>query len=998
MKGLKKLVINYSLLENIESISELPNLVHLDLTGNKLSDMKPIQKLIKLQHLNLSNNLIEYIFYQDTFKTLKNLNLGNNPIINFEKLSEFMSLEKLYLNGVKLKDITFLSKLLKIVMLDINNNQITDLSPINKLDKLEVLIVLGNRVGALPDLRKLSNLKTINLGQNKIQDIWPLKDLKKLEVLWLLDNKIKDISVLEYLPQLKSLSLGDNGVREIDPIKYLKTLKRLDLQDNLISNITPLKQLTSLTKLSLKSNEISDIDSLKDLKNLEILQLQNNPIKYLPPWITTFDMKITWDEFGWNNKSITFFQNPLISPSVATVKQGKASIARYFAKISKEGLDYIYEAKLTLVGEGSSGKTSLQIRLIKSNGILPKEDKRTRGIKIIDWTFKTIKGKKQIAHIWDFGGQDVYYPVHRFFLTEDSVFVLLASTRQTNHNFDYWIPTIYQFGGKSPILLGQTCHDGNRVTWNDLNYYIGNSNFNIIKSQILPYTELNLLKKNEGLAKIKKEIINQIEKLPHYGKGVPKSWIPLREKISKQPKNSACITFEEFKKICEKSDPIAFKKAIDVEDCAKFFHSIGVMLWYSENEDLKDWVILQPQWAMNAVYKIIDDEEIQKPQRRGTITAIDFKRLWKDSSYVGKQVILKKMLHFFKIAFPKKHKKSDYIIPARLISMPDSNRWKNIEPYLRLEYKFDFMPKGITNQLSAELSRYIVADDEVWNNAVNLVNEDKSALCQIEEDFYNRKIFIKAKGKNARDLVSITKHALKEITDEYKGVQPEIIVPCTCLKCIDNIKPTLFTLSDLLRWSELEESPTVYCNEGREYLFIDKLLHNVGLPKNNRLNEMDASLKKIKAVKVFVSYSKFDENYLEDFQDHLVTLKEEGLISFDCREIEFGKEWNTEIKKQIDECDIMICLVSVKFLNTDYIRKIEVTKAIQQNKIIIPIIIKACDWEGSVLGKYQAAQRGKIVSLDNKLRLQGRIKSYNEEEKAAFWTAIIKEFRKKIFF
>ena len=41
---------------------------------------------------------------------------------------------------------------------------------------------------------------------------------------------------------------------------------------------------------------------------------------------------------------------------------------------------------------------------------LPKEEERTRGIKIEDWyLYET--DNKQIAHIWDFGGQDVYYPV-----------------------------------------------------------------------------------------------------------------------------------------------------------------------------------------------------------------------------------------------------------------------------------------------------------------------------------------------------------------------------------------------------------------------------------------------------------------------------------------------------------------------------------------------------------------------------------------------------------
>lgn len=186
-----------------------------------------------------------------------------------------------------------------------------------------------------------------------------------------------------------------------------------------------------------------------------------------------------------------------------------------------------------------------------------------------------------------------------------------------------------------------------------------------------------------------------------------------------------------------------------------------------------------------------------------------------------------------------------------------------------------------------------------------------------------------------------------------------------------------------------------------------KLIQNkFGYSFNSQINSLQDTgfktsldkIESIKATKLFVSYSKHDIDDLQDFEDHLVTLKEERLItSFNCREIEFGKEWDEEIKKQIDECDILVCLVSVKFLNAPYITKIELPKAIEKNKIIIPIIIKACDWETSKLGTYQAALRGNIVSLDNNQMLLGKIKSHNSEEKAAFWTAIIKELRKKVF-
>jgi len=94
----------------------------------------------------------------------------------------------------------------------------------------------------------------------------------------------------------------------------------------------------------------------------------------------------------------------------------------------------------------------------------------------------------------------------------------------------------------------------------------------------------------------------------------------------------------------------------------------------------------------------------------------------------------------------------------------------------------------------------------------------------------------------------------------------------------------------------------------------------------------------------------------------------------------------------------MVCLVSVKFLNTDYVMNIEIPRAIDNNLMIIPIIIKSCDWESSKIGKFQAAQRGKVVAMDNGKKLFGEIRAQTTEERAAFWTDIIKEFRQKIDF
>ena len=393
----------------------------------------------------------------------------------------------------------------------------------------------------LPELLKCrEHLKKLDMSFNQITDISFLKDLTQLQSLDLSNNQITNYSFLKDLKQLQSLYLSGNQISDYSFLKDLKQLQSLSLIFNQITDISFLKDLKQLQALYLSGNQISDISFFKDLKQLQSLNLSNNQIKELPLFIFQLGMEINMEKYG--GQGLCLYGNPIESPPLEIVKQGREAVLTYFKQIEKQGRAYIYEAKLILVGQGGAGKTSLQKRLLNEIDPLPKEEERTRGIEIKDFIFD----EKKVAHIWDFGGQDVYFPVHRFFITENTVFVLLASTRDNkSHNFEYWIPTIFQFGGKSPIIIGQTCHDGNTEAWNDLGIFLANPEFTIIRTSDKPYYEIDLPNNNKGLNNVKKCIISQIENLPHFREkegGVPASWATIRQKLLEKNLNQQHVS------------------------------------------------------------------------------------------------------------------------------------------------------------------------------------------------------------------------------------------------------------------------------------------------------------------------------------------------------------------------------------------------------------------------------------------------------------------------
>ena len=122
-------------------------------------------------------------------------------------------------------------------------------------------------------------------------------------------------------------------------------------------------------------------------------------------------------------------------------------------------------------------------------------------------------------------------------------------------------------------------------------------------------------------------------------------------------------------------------------------------------------------------------------------------------------------------------------------------------------------------------------------------------------------------------------------------------------------------------------------------------------------------------LKIFLSYSKSDVKLKEELDKHLVGLKNSNkIISWHDGLILPGEMWNFEIRKAIKEANLILLLISVDFLNTDYIQRVEVKDAMKRHSEgtvkIVPIILKPCDWTEFEFAKFNALP-SKAVPLTN---------------------------------
>jgi TIR domain len=111
---------------------------------------------------------------------------------------------------------------------------------------------------------------------------------------------------------------------------------------------------------------------------------------------------------------------------------------------------------------------------------------------------------------------------------------------------------------------------------------------------------------------------------------------------------------------------------------------------------------------------------------------------------------------------------------------------------------------------------------------------------------------------------------------------------------------------------------------------------------------------------VFFSYSHADEALRDQLEKQLSLLKRQGIIDvWHDRRIGAGEDFADQIDRHIESDDIILLLVSSDFLDSDYCYEKEMMRAMERHHtgeaIVIPVILRACDWHGAPFGKLNAS-------------------------------------------
>lgn len=685
------------------------------------------------------------------------------------------------------KNMYVLNKLGHIVKLNLSSNNISNLKPIKNLNALKILSLDYNSIRDISPLQNLNNLNTLSLDENQISDLTPLQNIN-LDTLYLMDNEISDLSPLKKNTELFTLWLSYNQITDIKPLENLNNLISLQLDNNKLTDLKPLKNLNKLLNLRLSHNKITDLTPLQNLIKLQSLELRDNKIINLNP---LENLELLDELYLSDNQivDITPIKSSLLNTDIridlagnpldnnlihileiSDVDSRRSELEMYFTNLSK-GEKPLNEAKLMLLGEGEAGKSNLRNYLMG----LDFDDKKsaTVGIAIDKWKLHKNETDYKI-NIWDFGGQWLQQQVHKFFITNESLYVILLKPR-TEDKPDVWLNWIKVYAPNSKAIIVVNRMDDLEdqafsLTENTLQkeypFIVGFHYISLRDANFKTIQPAKLL-----VEKLREDIEEELTNLPNINTKTPQNYFDL--KIELEDKifiDRPFISIEYF-------EDIVLKKEIsgDINSLLNVFDRIGTLRYFKNTSRY----ILNPEWLSAGVYKLITNKRTE--ELKGVVKEVDFPTIlqkldgdkfeYKETDYA----YLREMMKVFNLAYidpfsntcfiPKQFEKD---IPNLLVK---EELFEKDYIYYYFQYE-GYFPDSLISQFIAEKYNKLFRN-YYWQQGIVLqdldedLNED--ALAYVRADAYRKRIEIKVKGENRKSFFKEIKQSLKKLQKEVVG-------------------------------------------------------------------------------------------------------------------------------------------------------------------------------------------------------------------------------------
>lgn len=704
--------------------------------------------------------------------------------------------------------------------LDLSDNNLTEVSPrLSRLTHLKYLSIANNSIPYRDfNIEALVNLYSLDASGNPIEKLdgkfSRLKLLRKLTVSKCSISKLTD----EFcsLSNLQTLNLSINSLEHLpESFGHLNHLDHCDLSSNHLSEIPDsIGNIETLVYLNLSNNSLQNLpNSIGSLEMLRALNLTENPIKALP------------SEVGRIRKLMELalpVDQHFIPPDVTI--QGTPAVLAYLRSFLDENAPiYPRQAKLVLVGQGNSGKTCLVNNLLAepADGYQGK----TEGVEVRQLILQhPIKKENMVLSVWDFGGQEIQHATHQFFLTNRSIFLLVYNARQDvgkrGGNIQYWLEMIQSRAPDSPVFLIATHCDQEpaRISvdyWKDLFpnikdiFQVGN-------------------KSGKGIDEVRDAIQECASGLSVIDEAWNRRWLDARNSI-KELKQSYIQPSEAWGIMAEHG-----VEHDEMPVVAGRMHLLGDIVYFRENAELKDTIILNPEWLTKRVCQAVSSDVVQS--NYGVMTGDMLEEIWPDESTHLREELLR-FMEQYDLSYRTTLGRQDSIVVQALPDSPTTalwETWNRFQEYQSLHLRYRFkgtLPPGIPSWFIAREHRFTKNLHWRYGAVLQDRNGDHRALVSLTETAGDLNVYLGVRGPEPVRFFSILQDGFEETIARYPGLEVKRVVPCKGMGCsIDSECEHEYGLEELEKYRE-KGIQTIRCGSSLVEYSVVSLLYGITVPR-----------------------------------------------------------------------------------------------------------------------------------------------------------------------
>lgn len=416
-------------------------------------------------------------------------------------------------------------------------------------------------------------------------------------------------------------------------------------------------------------------------------------------------------------------------------------------KAVTEGAEW-NELKVVFLGDGGVGKSRIVARWLNGGRKLDSFDGNTTpGIAIHKHKCKLSDGRMVQANIWDFGGQEILDSMHRMFLTERTLYVLVLDARTVRDDtkdtsVQKWLRSIRSAAGDCPLLIVINKTDECNTADVDFN------TLKKIYPALKDVAHLSALEDPDRL--FESSFMNKIEEcmkdFDWDERALPPSWHKFRLKMqSMKDAEDYVLSGRTYKLICN-------EYGVTEEEhweMLKYMGDLGVCFCYQEHTNWDRFIILDPEWITNAVYSVLWNiprgsgvinekklgELVETTQRSPELNGV---KVRDDFGYTGDDVqyalgVFRKFKLSFELNADKNGNRREFI-PALCVKTDGCNK-RNDELYVQavesLEFRLEYehLPTNLLYQLMVEMKNELCLSN-VWATGARFVKCGQNRECE----------------------------------------------------------------------------------------------------------------------------------------------------------------------------------------------------------------------------------------------------------------------------